>query len=104
MFLELERLNNGGAGIFVTINETNGRGRKGIDIVRVRALHTDLDGAPLGPVLAYVYPSWASRAKLSRPEKQPPGVKRPLSAPKVRAGASLKIGRASCRERVCLYV
>ena len=69
MFLELERLNNGGAGIFVTINETNGRGRKGIDIVRVRALHTDLDGAPLGPVLAYVYPSWASRAKLSRPEK-----------------------------------
>jgi len=48
---KLQLLNAGGAGVFVTVNETNGRGRKGADIVRVRALHIDLDGAPLEPVL-----------------------------------------------------
>jgi len=49
---KLQLLNAGGAGIFVTVNATNGNGRKGADIVRVRALHIDLDGAPLAPVLA----------------------------------------------------
>src|SRR5215471_11275473 len=48
---KLQLLNAGGAGVFVTVNETNGRGRKGADIVRVRALYIDLDGAPLEPVL-----------------------------------------------------
>src|SRR5215813_12370023 len=48
---KLQQLNAGGAGVFVTVNETNGRGRKGRDIIRVRALHIDLDGAPLEPVL-----------------------------------------------------
>jgi RepB DNA-primase from phage plasmid len=48
---ELERLNESGAGIFVTINETNGKGRKTENIERVRALFVDLDGAPLEPVL-----------------------------------------------------
>jgi putative DNA primase/helicase len=36
-----------GAGVFVTINETNLRGRKTADIIRVRANFADLDGAPL---------------------------------------------------------
>jgi RepB DNA-primase N-terminal domain/Family of unknown function (DUF5906) len=36
-----------GAGIFVTVNETDGKGRKEKNIVRVRAVFVDLDGAPL---------------------------------------------------------
>ena len=47
----LKRLNDNGAGIFVTINGTNHRGRKAKNIVRIRALWVDLDGAPLDPVL-----------------------------------------------------
>jgi putative DNA primase/helicase len=47
---ELVRLNNGGAGVFVTINETDGRGRKASNIVRARSLFLDLDGAALDPV------------------------------------------------------
>jgi hypothetical protein len=43
----LEDLNRKGAGIFVTINETNGHGRKKSDMRRVRAVFVDLDGAPL---------------------------------------------------------
>ena len=38
------------AGVFVTINATDGKGRETENIVRVRALFNDLDGAPLGPV------------------------------------------------------
>ena len=49
---ELERLNNEGAGVFVTINETDGKGRTTDNIIRVRAVFLDLDGAPLEPVLA----------------------------------------------------
>jgi hypothetical protein len=40
-----------GAGVFVTINETDGAGRKAENIIRVRAVFVDLDGAPLDPVL-----------------------------------------------------
>jgi RepB DNA-primase from phage plasmid/Primase C terminal 2 (PriCT-2) len=47
---KLESLNNQGAGIFVTINATNGKGRTAKDVTRVRALFLDLDGAPLKPV------------------------------------------------------
>lgn len=47
---EMQWLNNKGAGVFVTINETNGKGRKTEDIKRVRAAFVDLDGAPLLPV------------------------------------------------------
>src|SRR5262249_8063456 len=47
-FAELARLNNLGAGIFVTINETNLRGRLATDIVKVRCLFGDFDnGVPL---------------------------------------------------------
>lgn len=38
-------------GVFVTINETDGIGRKGDNIVRIRAVFADLDGAPLAPIL-----------------------------------------------------
>jgi putative DNA primase/helicase len=51
----LERLasfNNGGNGVFVAINSTDRKGRKAENIVAVRALFVDLDGAPLEPVLA----------------------------------------------------
>jgi hypothetical protein len=43
----LVRLNAQGAGVYVTVNATNLRGRKAEDIVRVRALFVDLDGAPI---------------------------------------------------------
>jgi putative DNA primase/helicase len=36
-----------GAGVYVTVNETDLRGRKAGNIVRVRAYFVDLDGAPL---------------------------------------------------------
>lgn len=48
---ELCSLNSKGAGVFVTINETDGEGRKSENVERVRALFDDLDGAPLEPVL-----------------------------------------------------
>jgi hypothetical protein len=44
---DLCRLSQRGAGVFVCVNETDFRGRKASDIVRVRALFADLDGAPL---------------------------------------------------------
>ena len=44
---ELARLSTAGAGICVTVNETNLRGRSAADIVCVRAYFSDLDGAPL---------------------------------------------------------
>lgn len=47
----LEEYSAQGAGVFVTVNETNGSGRKAKDIIRVRALFVDLDGAPLQPLL-----------------------------------------------------
>lgn len=40
---ELSRLNKLGAGVFFTINETDGKGRKNENIVRVRALFADFD-------------------------------------------------------------
>lgn len=53
----LAQLNAQGAGVYVTVNETNLRGRKASDIVRVRCLFLDLDGAPLpcsGPAPHFV--------------------------------------------------
>jgi len=40
---ELARLNDLGAGIFVTVNATDGRGRKKENIIRVRAVFVDAD-------------------------------------------------------------
>ena len=45
-WLALGNLNDKGAGIFVTINETDLKGRTAKNIVRVRACFIDLDGAP----------------------------------------------------------
>jgi len=46
----LGQLNDQGAGIFVTVNETDLKGRKTDNIISVRAVFADLDGAPLEPV------------------------------------------------------
>ncbi len=48
----LAALNGEGAGVFVCVNATNGRGRQAKNVTRVRALFVDLDGAPIAPVLA----------------------------------------------------
>jgi hypothetical protein len=47
---DLMKLNNAGAGVFLTVNETDGQGRKRDNIKRVRAVFVDLDGSPLEPV------------------------------------------------------
>jgi hypothetical protein len=47
----LARLNKEGAGIYITVNETNGKGRKAKNVTRIRATFVDLDGAPLAPAL-----------------------------------------------------
>ena len=52
----LSRLQAQGAGVFVTINETDLTGRKAENIKRVRACFVDLDGAPLQPVLDWEPP------------------------------------------------
>jgi hypothetical protein len=51
--VRLEELNEQGAGIYLTVNETNGQGRKAGDVVRVRAVFADLDGSPIDPVWEY---------------------------------------------------
>lgn len=43
--------NHNGCGVFVTVNRTDGKGRRGENIIGIRALFVDLDGAPLQPVL-----------------------------------------------------
>ncbi|MBF0153311.1 MAG: AAA family ATPase [Magnetococcales bacterium] len=48
----LVQQNEAGAGIFVTVNETDGKGRKAENIVAVRAVFVDLDGSPLEPVMS----------------------------------------------------
>ncbi len=47
---DLGKLNKEGAGIFFTVNETDGKGRTKSNITKVRAVFVDLDGAPLEPV------------------------------------------------------
>lgn len=43
----LERLNAKGAGVYVMVNKGDGEGRKAKNVVAVRALFIDTDGAPL---------------------------------------------------------
>jgi hypothetical protein len=52
-FETLTALNAAGAGIYVTVNQTDGRGRTAQNITHVRAQFVDLDGAPLAPVLEW---------------------------------------------------
>jgi len=47
LYRPLVKFNQQGAGVFVTVNLTDGRGRDAENIVAVRALFADLDGAPL---------------------------------------------------------
>lgn len=48
---ELERLQQLGAGVFVMVNEGDGKGRSKANVVHVRAHYLDLDGAPIDPVM-----------------------------------------------------
>jgi hypothetical protein len=48
---KLDKWNNWGIGIFITINKTDGTGRRVENIIKVRALFADLDGSPLDPIL-----------------------------------------------------
>jgi RepB DNA-primase from phage plasmid len=52
-FDTLSALNAAGAGVYVTVNKTDGKGRKAENITQVRSQFVDLDGAPLGPVLEW---------------------------------------------------
>ena len=50
---KLSLLNSQGAGIFVTVNETNGTGRKKSDIVRIRAYFAESDSGELTEELPF---------------------------------------------------
>jgi putative DNA primase/helicase len=64
---DLCHLSRRGAGIFVTINETDLKGRKASNIVRVRALFADLDGAPLTNTWNVpLAPGWITRTSEGR--------------------------------------
>jgi hypothetical protein len=47
----LRHLNDAGGGVFLMINQGDGRNRRAENVTAVRALFVDLDGAPLEPVL-----------------------------------------------------
>lgn len=48
---QLMRANQQGAGIFVVVNKTDGKGGKDANVVGVNAVFLDLDGEPLAPVM-----------------------------------------------------
>jgi RepB DNA-primase from phage plasmid/Primase C terminal 2 (PriCT-2) len=63
----LEALSTSGAGIFVTVNQTDFNGRKAHNIREVRALFVDLDGAPLDNAMRLgLVPSIVVRSSPSR--------------------------------------
>lgn len=47
----LTQINDSGGGVFVMVNPGDGKGRAEKNVVGVRALFVDLDGAPLKPIL-----------------------------------------------------
>jgi len=53
-FDQLHSLQEKGAGVFVTINQTDLKGRKAENVIAVRANFVDLDGAPIEPVLEHI--------------------------------------------------
>lgn len=64
---ELRELSAQGAGIFVTINQTDLKGRAAKNVIKVRSAFLDLDGAPLDPVLAFrLPPSMIIESSLNR--------------------------------------
>ena len=62
----LAALQGRGAGVFVTVNETDGTGRKKENITRVRAFFIDLDGSPLDPVREWGEPHIICRTSEGR--------------------------------------
>src|SRR5262245_57272955 len=52
----LERLNQRGAGIYVTVNKIRPGRRTAANVTAIRALFIDLDGAPLDPVWQWKLP------------------------------------------------
>jgi hypothetical protein len=46
-------LNDRGCGIFMCVNETDGKGRRGSNVIKVRSAYADLDGSPLERALEY---------------------------------------------------
>ncbi len=53
VFSSLVKENVKGSGIFAMINEGDGYGRSASNVVKIRSLFVDLDGAPLGPILDF---------------------------------------------------
>lgn len=49
----LKNMNADSAGIYICVNETDGKGRCAANVKRIRAVFADLDGAPLEPTLEY---------------------------------------------------
>ena len=49
----LKNMNADGAGVYLCISETDGKGRCAVNVKKVRAVFADLDGAPLDPTLEY---------------------------------------------------
>jgi hypothetical protein len=50
---ELKYMNDCGAGVYICVNETDGKGRRADNIVKVRAAYADLDGAPLSVAMGF---------------------------------------------------
>ena len=50
------KLSSDGAGVFVTINQTDLKGRKASNITKVRSLWVDTDGADHSPIIEYFKP------------------------------------------------
>ncbi len=48
---KLIKLNEDGAGIFVMVNQGDGKGRAGGNVTNIRSVFIDLDGSPIQPVL-----------------------------------------------------
>jgi len=53
MMKTLEHLNSKGAGIYMCINETDGKGRKASNVIKVRSCYADLDGSPVEKAMEY---------------------------------------------------
>ena len=62
----LIKLQRQGAGVFVTVNETDGKRRKAENITRVRAFFLDLDGSPIEPVTEWEPPHIVCETSLNR--------------------------------------
>jgi hypothetical protein len=50
---QLDKLQSRGAGVYMMVNNGDGKGRSAKNVTRVRSLFVDLDGSPLDPVKEY---------------------------------------------------